>query len=191
MKYIFCIIALLIQPIFSWYVYHKQDKRDAALKLPMLFYSVLYLIIQTYVFVKFCLKFPEEYQKYSYLIQLAILLIFLVLELALFRSNKYITDVQQREQDSVREFKDLIQELEICKINVSDMDMKKLLDELLEKMRYSDPVSSPTVKEENQKIHDLIIEISAVTEKNLFTQKCNEIARQIEKRKIKNAKERG
>ena len=29
MKYIFCIIALLIQPVFSWYVYHKQDKKDA------------------------------------------------------------------------------------------------------------------------------------------------------------------
>lgn len=32
MKYIFCIIALLIQPVFSWYVYHKQDKKKAALR---------------------------------------------------------------------------------------------------------------------------------------------------------------
>ena len=39
MKYIFCIIALLIQPVFSWYVYHKQDKKKAALKMPMLYYS--------------------------------------------------------------------------------------------------------------------------------------------------------
>lgn len=32
MKYIFCIIALLIQPVFSWYVYHKQDKKKSSTK---------------------------------------------------------------------------------------------------------------------------------------------------------------
>ena len=46
MKYIFCIIALLIQPVFSWYVYHKQDKKKAALKMPMLYYSVAYMVVQ-------------------------------------------------------------------------------------------------------------------------------------------------
>ena len=60
MKYIFCIIALLIQPVFSWYVYHKQDKKKAALKMPMLYYSVAYMVVQLYVFFKFCLKFPER-----------------------------------------------------------------------------------------------------------------------------------
>ena len=60
MKYIFCIIALLIQPVFSWYVYHKQDKKKAALKMPMLYYSVAYMVVQLYVFFKFCSKFPED-----------------------------------------------------------------------------------------------------------------------------------
>ena len=49
MKYIFCIIALLIQPVFSWYVYHKQDKKKAALKMPMLYYSVAYMVVQLYL----------------------------------------------------------------------------------------------------------------------------------------------
>ena len=48
MKYIFCIIALLIQPVFSWYVYHKQDKKKAALKMPMLYYSVAYMVVHMY-----------------------------------------------------------------------------------------------------------------------------------------------
>lgn len=35
-RYIFCVIAVLVQPLFVWYVYHKQDKREAALKIPMI-----------------------------------------------------------------------------------------------------------------------------------------------------------
>ena len=93
MKYIFCIIALLIQPVFSWYVYHKQDKKKAALKMPMLYYSVAYMVVQLYVFFKFCSKFPERYSIYSYLIQAAILLGFVIFEMILWGSNKYIEDV--------------------------------------------------------------------------------------------------
>lgn len=113
MKYIFCILALLIQPVSAWCVYHKQDKREAALKMPMLFFSGAYLIIQMYVFVKFCMKFPEDYQMWSYLIQAAILAVFVILEL------------------------------------------------------------------------------SNITEQEQFKRKCDEIAKQLEIRKIKNTKERG
>ena len=52
MKYIFCIIALLIQPVFSWYVYHKQDKKKAALKMPMLYYSVAYMVAVSYTHLR-------------------------------------------------------------------------------------------------------------------------------------------
>lgn len=191
MKYVFCILALLIQPVSIWYVYHKQDKRKAALKMPMLFYSMGYLAIQIFVFVKYCMKFPEKYQMWSYLIQAAILIIFIVLEMALFGSNKYISDVETREQNSIRDFKSLITELEICRVSVEDSENLKVLELLLEKMRYSDPVSSPMVEQENNRMHELIAELSDITERELFKQKCNEIEKQLEIRKIKNVKERG
>lgn len=60
MKYIFCIIALLVQPVFSWYVYHKQDKKKAALKMPMLYYSVAYMIVQLYVFLNSVQNFQKD-----------------------------------------------------------------------------------------------------------------------------------
>lgn len=105
MKHIFCIIALLIQPVFSWYVYHKQDKKKAALKMPMLYYSVAYMVVQLYVFFKFCSKFPERYSIYSYLIQAAILLGFVIFEIILWGSNKYIEDVDNKEKQSIQDFK--------------------------------------------------------------------------------------
>ena len=118
MKYIFCIIALLIQPVFSWYVYHKQDKKKAALKMPMLYYSVAYMVVQLYVFFKFCSKFPERYSIYSYLIQAAILLGFVIFEMILWGSNKYIEDVDNKEKQSIQDFKELIKDLEISKATI-------------------------------------------------------------------------
>lgn len=114
MKYIFCIIALLIQPVFSWYVYHKQDKKKAALKMPMLYYSVAYMVVQLYVFFKFCSKFPERYSIYSYLIQAAILVGFGIFEMILWGNNQYIEDVDNKEKQSIQDFKELIKTLEIC-----------------------------------------------------------------------------
>lgn len=68
-RYIFCVIAVLVQPLFVWYVYHKQDKREAALKIPMIGCSVLYLVVQVYAFFKLCIKIPGKYGIFSYLIR--------------------------------------------------------------------------------------------------------------------------
>jgi len=191
MKYIFCIIALIVQPLSAWNVYHKQDKRKAALKMPMLYFSGVYLLIQFFVFIKFCMKIPESFEIFSYIIQAVILIVFVMLELSLFGSNQYIENIQQKEQSSIREFKGLIRELEICRLSVEDIVNQQHIDRLLEKMRYADPVSSPAVAYENEKIHELIEELSGITEQELFTRKCNEIAKQLEIRRIKNVKEQG
>ena len=68
-RYIFCVIAVLVQPLFVWYVYHKHDKREAALKIPMIGCSVLYLVVQVYAFFKLCIKIPGKYGIFSYLVQ--------------------------------------------------------------------------------------------------------------------------
>lgn len=189
-RYIFCVIAVLVQPLFVWYVYHKQDKREAALKIPMIGCSVLYLVVQIYAFFKLCIKIPGKYGIFSYLIQAVILAVFIVLELALSGSNKYIKRVQENEQNSIRDFKNLIKELEICRLDVSE-ENKKYIDKLYEKMRYSDPVSSPEVAQENEKIHELIAELPGITESSQFEAKCLEIEKQLDIRKIKNTKEQG
>lgn len=191
MKYIFCIVALLAQPIMSWYVYHKQDKRSSALKIPMLFYCGVYFMIQIFVFVKYCMKFSERYQIWSYLIQAIILVIFIILELVLLKSNQYINNIETKERSSIRDFKDLIAELEICRLGVSEINNQMCIDNLLEKMKVSDPVSSPSVEEENERIHELIAGLKNITEKELFQKQCDEISKQLQIRKIKNMKERG
>ena len=124
------------------------------------------------------------------MIQAVILAVFIALELALSGSNKYIKRVQENEQNSIRDFKNLIKELEICRLDVSE-ENKKYIDKLYEKMRYSDPVSSPEVAQENEKINELIAELPGITESSQFEAKCLEIEKQLDIRKIKNTKEQG
>ena len=86
----------------------SRIRKKAALKMPMLYYSVAYMVVQLYVFFKFCSKFPERYSIYSYLIQAAILLGFVIFEMILWGSNKYIEDVDNKEKQSIQDFKELI-----------------------------------------------------------------------------------
>ena len=117
-KYIFCLIAILMQPIFAFLVFHKQEKQKAALKMPLVYLSGVYLVIQIFVFFKVCLKIPEDYQVYSYLLQGAILAVFIIIEIAMAASNKYITKVQTQEQGSIEVFKGIIQQLEMCRLQM-------------------------------------------------------------------------
>ena len=103
----------------------------------------------------------------------------------LWGSNKYIEDVDNKEKQSIQDFK----ELEICRVNVQDTANKANIDKLYERMRYENPVSSPKAIEENLRIKGLIAELADITDNTLFEAKCNEIVKQLDIRKIKNTKE--
>lgn len=191
MKYIFCIIALLIQPVFSYVLYRKQDKRQAALKMPMEYATGAYLVIQLYVFWKYCMKVPKELQMYSFLAQGGILAVFLIIECAFLFSNRYINAVEKKEQDSIADFKRILQELEVKKVLIKDTSKVKLLDDVYDKMRYADPVSSPDVASENRALMELVQQLNDGTEMPEFEKQCTQILDLLEIRKIKNTKERG
>ena len=190
-KYIFCLIAILVQPLFSFLVFRKQEKQKAALKMPLLYLSGFYLIIQFVVFYKICLKIPEKYEICGYLLQCIILIGFILIEFAMAVSNRYISRIQQKEQNSIADFKSLIQQIEICRTQISDTTNLRALDQIIDKMHYSDPVSSPAVTEENKKIKILINRLSETDDCALFSKICEDISKQLEIRKSKNTKEKG
>lgn len=107
----------------------------------------------------------------------------------LWGSNKYIEDVDNKEKQSIQDFKELIKDLEICRVNIQDTANKANIDKLYERMRYENPVSSPKAIEENLRIKGLIAELADITDNTLFEAKCNEIVKQLDIRKIKNTKE--
>lgn len=191
MKFIFCIIALLVQPVFSYVVYRKQDKRQAALQMPLLGMSALYLIIQFFVFFKYCIKFPKALQGYSYLIQGGILLIFLLVEFAFLYASRYINTIEKQEQDSIRDFKDILQALEVKRVLIKDAERAELLNGIYDKMRYADAVSSSSVAVENKALMELVQHLSTNIELSDFEERCTQILELLEVRNIKLQKVRG
>lgn len=72
-----------------------------------------------------------------------------------------------------------------------DFQNKECIQELYEKMKYEDPVSSEKVANENKKINELIAQLSEIEENALFAQKCKEIEKEVKVRNKKNLKEQG
>lgn len=191
MKYIFCIIAILLQPIFILYGCHGEDKRLRALKMSMISLSVAYLVIQFYVFFKVCTKIYIFHRESFYAVQGAMLAVFFILEGIFFCMNQYIIRVQKREASCIVEYKAIIKRLEILMEQTDDFQNKECIQELYEKMKYEDPVSSEKVANENKKINELIAQLSEIEENALFAQKCKEIEKEVKVRNKKNLKEQG
>ena len=182
MKYIFFIIAILIQPIFAYSVYHKQDKNQAALKVPMMAYSAVYLVVQFYVYFKYLIKFPEDYQNYSYLIQGGILAVFIVIELLFFSSNKYINRIDAEKKEKISDFRAIRQLFEIEYSQIGDHT--NLLQDIADQLRYANPVSYSETFAEDEKLKELINGLSALSSEDMEN-RLREISKTLKIRKIK------
>ena len=191
MKYIFCILAILIFIFFSWIVFFKQNKKKAALNIPILAYTGAYLYVQFWIFFKYLVKLPDKYEYWVYIVQVIILILFVVGKLLLFGSNVYINNVQNKQQQSIKDFKALIEEVQIIKVGLTSLEQKRQLDLLIEKMKYTDPVSNSTAQNINEKIEQLIEELSNAKTADSFDKIYADIEKQIDLRKIKNTKEFG
>lgn len=191
-KFIFCIIALSIQPLFVYMVYlREQKKNDAALKMPLLYFSGVYFVVQIYVFIKYCLKLKGDFEIYSYLIQAGILVVFIIMEILLVLHNRYIKRVDKQEGESVAEFKALIKQLEVKKMLFDNVEKQQEVNKVLEIMRYQDPVSCKDVVEINNQMGALINGITEEMDIEKVSSRCNKIIKLLDVRKIKNTKERG
>ena len=51
----------------------------------------------------------------------------------LWGNNQYIEDVDNKEKQSIQDFKELIKDLEICRVNVQDTANKANIDKLYER----------------------------------------------------------
>lgn len=182
--YVFCVIALLIQPIIVWYVYHKQDKDKASLRVPMVAYSFAYIVIQFFVFWKYLRWFTGDRQTFAYIIQIGILIVFTALEIALLSSNRYAERVESERKESTAEFAKIRRMIEIETTKITDSERKSMLNAISEQMRYASPVSNERVAEENQRLMTLIENISETSGEE-FEQRCEEIGRVNQQRMIK------
>ncbi len=182
MKYIFCIIAVIMQIPFLYSVLRKQNKNISALRMPYVYLSVTYMALQFYIFFKYCLRLPLQDAKF---IQMGILVVFILLEVLLFVGNKYIKRVDRTQRNSTAEFRNIIKELEMKRAEFDDPGKRACIDKLSEELKYSDPHSTESVRHENLRLEELVKNLESLKDVEEIKAICTEASSILSIRNVK------
>lgn len=188
MEYIFCVIAVIVQLPFLYLVLKRQNKNISALRMPYVYVSGVYLVIQFYVFFKYCIKLPDDYAN---LVQIGILVIFSLLEVLLLVGNRYIKRVDTNQQRGVAEFRDIVRSLEIKRLEFDDSKKLGYIDKLLEELKYSDPDSAECVRQDNLRLKELIQKLDSKSSMEEIEMICAKTSKVLSIRNIKNKSGKG
>lgn len=184
-KYAFCMIAVLVQIVAGFLTLRERDKEEAALRMPMVYICGVYLLIQFFVFFKYCRYLPDQY---AALLQGAIILAFVVIEVGLGGSNRYIGRVDSQTKESVRGFRDILLALEVKRAAFSGLEAQGYLDALYEKMKYSDPTGGSETDQEEARLSELIESMDVGMGAEEIRERCVEAEKVLKIRNIKNKK---
>lgn len=188
MKYVFCIIAVIIQIPFLYSVFRKQNKNISALRMPYVYLSVTYMALQFYLFFKYCFRLPVQDAKFM---QMGILVAFISLEVLLFVGNQYIKRVDGKQGSSTAEFRNIIKELEMKRLEFDDPEKRVCIDKLSEELKYSDPNSTECVRQENKRLEELVKNLESHKDVEEIEAICTEASRVLSIRNIKNKNGKG
>lgn len=194
---LFFLIVAVILFVALTIVISKKEKNTAALNLPIVIFAGIYVAVEFFLFVKLgklkstysTLHMSNDlYNKLDYIIQIVVFIFFAVIEIAIFGGNKYIRKVEQKEKESTVEFKSLVDDISVLQAELENKKRNELVKEIVEKMRYSDPVSNEEVKKNNEKIKALIKELHEEKTDEEFEKICKDIINQLKIRDIRNKK---
>lgn len=187
-KYIFNLIAIILT-LATWiYVYSLKNKKCAMLKVVYVGISSLYLIIQMFLYFKVCRYIPKELGRYSYRLQSLCLGGFVLVMLIYTLVNAYITRIQKKEDESIYKFKEIRKQLEECTVIIENDEIREIVTNLCDKVRYLNPVCHGVEQEEMQ-IFNLIQELKRDLPKEKAQKICEQIDKLLELRKIRQTKE--
>ena len=164
-SYIFTIIAFLLQVgTFIW-LYHKKSGRESFLGLPLTIIGFIYLLLQIVASAIFMI-IPEMSLKISNIIQSFILGIYLIVSLVILIVKNGIHGLKKQTHEE-RLFVKITEDelLSLCE-KTKDDAVKKQINNLCEMIRYSDPVSHPSIILIEQKISQKISSLFADIECN-------------------------
>ena len=164
-SYIFTIVAFLLQAGTFILLYHKKSRRESFLGLPLTIIGFMYLLLQIVASTIF-MTIPEMSLKISNVIQSFILGIYLIVSLVILIAKNGIHGLE-RQTNEERLFIKLTEDelLSLCE-KTKDDAIKKQISNLCEMIRYSDPVSHPSIILIEQKISQKISLLSADIECN-------------------------
>ena len=129
-----------------------QGLKDWLFSYPIVKYSVGYTIAQAVVSIIFMLLESELEWKVPFVIQLIFLAVYVILIISCFYSRQVIKDVQKEVKVKTATAKFIRVEADMAVAECTDPETRKILAQFAEKVRYSDPVSVPGIKEFDEQL---------------------------------------
>lgn len=152
--------------------YKKKNGADALfLGLPLILFSGIYFVIELIVSVVFMLLAAFEVKTPITLVavlQIVILGTFLIGAIIAVLTKNTISAIEEKNKRNVTNIRNLTSGVELAANMCSDSEVKRLLVQFSEDIRYSDPMSRSEVMTLDNKISSIVSDIQvAVTDNNL------------------------
>ena len=178
--YVFMVYSLVLMLVSLLKFFRNQSEEGRFLKSPIVVVSWLYLIAQIYLTYKEVTTLFLPY-RLALIINLSAGLFFTILMMALSASSKRI-----EQNDNVviekRHYIDLLK-FELQAIVSNDTDLKRKIDNLIDDVTYSDPMSHSDLSDIEDTIIFKIKELSEIaSDPDLASIKCDEISRLLKRR---------
>jgi hypothetical protein len=192
--YGFTVLAILLAAAVIYYTFDKEDLRSKFYRVPLTFLALCYLGIQLVLgFMEMILqvvvmKGVAISFQYGIAVNIVLLGVFLIGLISVEMGKDEIERIDGKVKEKVFYIKSLQIDIENLVNKAPDDSLKKMLKDLAEAIRYSDPMSSPQLAVIENKIEAKAAALSDIVEKTDWdTAKvlCNELHESIAERNRK------
>lgn len=139
--YIFTCFAFLISSLIYYKINNKKKLSERFNNISVLIISYLYIIFQTIFSILF-MSIDTENTKIFILIQVIVFILYIILIIALNKSANYISSNSEKKNNDIISKKQLQLKLELYVNNIDDEKDKKKIYEIIEDIKYMDPIAS-------------------------------------------------
>ena len=154
--YGFTLVMFIIEgTIWVGFFQNNQNLTSRFYKIPVLTVCNIYLIVQVILFLIFKIS-PSIPSWITITMNLILMAASIIGFITLGGATEYVTDVDKKVQSKVSYIRNLHVEAELLSKDISNADIKKMVEEVAEKIRFSDPMSDDTLWELEQQITENI-----------------------------------
>ncbi|MCD8125490.1 MAG: hypothetical protein LUE23_10790 [Lachnospiraceae bacterium] len=188
--YIFTAIALIVQAR-TWGSSFEKNKsmKSKFMGLPVVYVSVMYLLAQIIAFAVF-MAFPMLPSWSAIVVCVIIVGVFAINTITADVAIEEIERVEVKTQNKVSYLRNFQTNIELLAEEESDTEVQRALNQLAEKIRYSDPMSSNELEEIEESISAKVTDLQSSTDKMSLIKEVNALLNERNK-KCKNLKYKG
>ncbi len=179
--YIFIMLAFVINLVFSIYTFTSKNEREQEIHFPIMYVGIFELAIMV-IAGGIIMLTPNVSNWIAIVVCYSVLVISGVLSLAMDTVGRNATDTNMSFNEKTAVWRLVKQDSNLLLRYVSSEDEKRLVNEIIEAIKYSDPVSSEMTIEIEE---DIAYRLKKIQKQSAISNaEANEILTLIEKRKL-------